>query len=354
MADPTIIQAGKYQIGRVRFADREDQLGVRTDVNQPWTLLGDNGLIQDLLVEVLGPWVETRRNLIPRPVPVDASDWYLSGGTLALDSVFTRRPGVPTLRRTLTTASSSLIANSAMLAPGLASLTDAIPVTAGETYTVSAYTSASIAGYRSRLRLTWVDSSGAFVANPFGPYATGGVVGGWQRPSFTAVAPVGAAYVAPAVTVSTSSGTVPAGSQGWVTDGLMEVGSTVGEFIAPGVIPDTDTHRIAWAGTPNESASVEESRSGQDSYEWTDQYGYLRKHNSVKGASKRGLLAPPDSGLDRDLFYGIGGVGFDVRIDSLDEKEALYSAVASIDFGGMLPVDADSSELSKGVDYGRA
>lgn len=199
---------------------------------------------------------EIRRNLIERPTPVDASDWYFTGGTRALDSVFTRRPGVPTLRRTLTSAASTLVSTAFMLAPGLTSLADGVPVVEGETYTVSGYVSASVDGYESIITVFWADSAGGTLSVSEGDFATGGVVGQWQRPSATAVAPAGAAYAIPYLGVKTASGLAPVGTQVWLTDGLMEVGDEVGDWFSGDSPPPDSDHDYAWTGDANSSESV--------------------------------------------------------------------------------------------------
>jgi len=41
MASPTIIQSGRFQLARVRFQGKDDQLGLREGSHMPWLLLGD-------------------------------------------------------------------------------------------------------------------------------------------------------------------------------------------------------------------------------------------------------------------------------------------------------------------------
>src|SRR5690606_4835152 len=77
-------------------------------------------------------------------------------------------------------------------------------------------------------------------------------------------------------------GTAPVGTQAWVTDGLMEVGSTVGSWFSGALdtlVVDGVERRVIWDGTPNESSSsttgfvdtvrivVERSVDGGDTWE---------------------------------------------------------------------------------------
>lgn len=279
------------------------------------------------VIEDFTPWTETRRNMIPRPVPIADGDWYETTGVI--DPEFTRRPGVPTLRNTTTSSQTTLISGT-MLAPGLADLTGAVPVVPGETYTVSAYGSASIPDFRSVIQITWVDSTGSSIGNELGAYETGGVIGEWQRPSATGVAPANAAFLGPVIRVVTASDTAPAGTQAWVTDSLMEVGDTVGEFIAPGVIPDTDTRRVIWVGGANESASVEEIREGFMRPQTDEEYAatlmpYRRFLHDVAATSGPLLV---------DIFEsktapGVWGAVVEWTITS--ERPWIYSATRPVD-----------------------
>lgn len=76
----------------------------------------------------------------------------------------------------------------------------------------------------------------------------------------------------------------------------------------------------------------------------------------VKGASSRSPLSVDGRGLPRDILFGIGGTGFNIRIESEQSRQDLLIVLSQLQFqfAQMVPIDADSSEMSKGVDYGRA
>lgn len=266
-------------------------------------------------------WVETRRNLIERPVAIVNGDWQ--AGTV-LDPSFTRRPGAASIRRTLTTASATLI-NPIYGIP--AAVAGAFPVVEGNTYTASHYGSASVANFRTAITVVWINSGGGVVGQSIGPIATGGVVGSWLRSSVTDVAPAGAVQALPVGYVLAATGSSePIGTQAWVMDPLMEQSDTVGEFFPPDL--NTPTERAVWAGVPNESALILESFEGVlISYEQVRQYWFEffrdddidQVFGNVQGARiydrksrrwyriRQGNLTPPSIGIgsaDDDLIHG--------------------------------------------------
>lgn len=213
----------------------------------------DLNSVQDVVRVQQSEWVETRRNLIERPVPVEDGDWQAGS---VLDASFTRRVGGVSARRTLTSDSSNLA--QPLFAPVLA-LTSAFPIVPGLPYTISFYASASIAGFRSQVQVYWLRSSGVIMGSAVGDVVTGGVVGEWQRPSATLIPPEGAAKAWPLGLITTDGSIAPAGTQAWAMDALMEQSDTVGEFFPPDLV--TATERTVWADVPNESALILETGS---------------------------------------------------------------------------------------------
>lgn len=76
----------------------------------------------------------------------------------------------------------------------------------------------------------------------------------------------------------------------------------------------------------------------------------------VKGADRKSNEIRAD--LPRDILIGVGSIP-SFRVPSLDDANDLAKVFqdlfdGTIDIDSLVPVDADSSELSKGVNYGRA
>lgn len=352
MPEPTIIQVGKYQVARVSLHGRDDLVGIREGSHLPWSMLGTRNEISEVLNGYETVWTPTRTNLLRRPTPIMVSDWNSPAG-VTLDSEFTRRPGVPVLRRD----SSGFFAGTfiaGMLIYGDTSdlLSASVPVTPGLTYTGSVYACATSPTFVATVHCYWIYETGA--STPVGANLPGATGGEWYRFGATFTAPENAAGVIFNFIIRTDDKVD--GGTGWITDGLVEQSDSILPWFS-GDTPNTETESYEWEGTPNESISTQSllTSVGEDIGKWVDRYGYFRGHSSIKGADDRGFLVPDkDSDRPRDLFSGIGGTGFDIRFDSISDREALLSAVQNLDWDIMIPVDADASELSKGVDYGRA
>lgn len=201
-----------------------------------------------------GPWVEQRRNMVERPIPVEDDDWGgLPGAELDFDVAY--RAGGVSLRRTMP-ASDAMITQVVFIGPQ--GIESSIPVTAGETYSASFYATSSIP-FRSWVGFYWYDVDGDLLDATQGEDISSSA-GEWVRPFLTAVPPAGAVRVVPVGTLAPDSGTAPAGTEGWVMDPLLEQGDEVLEFFAPGVISDTESEQYVWTGEADESASVWQTR----------------------------------------------------------------------------------------------
>lgn len=98
-------------------------------------------------------------------------------------------------------------------------------------------------------------------------------------------------------------------------------------------------------------------------YVWLDFLFFFEENGSKinllsrdKGASSQQQTKKSDMGPIRDILVGEGVTWYDIRFesrqDALDMQSAALAALNN--FAQMVPIDADSSEMSKGVDYGRA
>lgn len=193
-----------------------------------------------------------RKNLIKRPRPVADGDWQVPGGVL--DTSFVRRPGSTSLKKVCTAAEPQFI-QAAFWPPGSTVATGGTPVTAGKTYTASAYASASVPGYQSVITVYWVSATGTLIDLSVGEPSTGGVVGTWQRATLTEEAPVGAVSAVTISTVSPSSGESTVGDIAWVQDPVLNEGTTPDDYYDGGT-PDTPYIDYSWEGTADESVSL--------------------------------------------------------------------------------------------------
>jgi len=129
-------------------------------------------------------------------------------------------------------------------------------VTAGKTYTFSAYLRPSVGGKTGRASLLWMDAAGAQVG-PFGYGPTTSLASGvWTRMSVTAVAPAGAVSVVPVPDILNGGTDWKAGDSLDLWIPLLEEGSTLGAAFYGGRT-NSANYSYAYEGAANASVSVE-------------------------------------------------------------------------------------------------
>ena len=83
---------------------------------------------------------------------------------------------------------------------------NAIPVTVGATYTVSAYVKSTTAGMTARMSWWNRDSGGVFVSDQNGSGALVNLTTSWQRITYTGVIPAGVSFACPRVSFGSTGG----------------------------------------------------------------------------------------------------------------------------------------------------
>jgi len=192
----------------------------------------------------------TRTNLVPNPnFEVNASTWNVTGGTpnrITTDSY----SGVACLQQTKVAGRTEIILLE----------TIPIPVVGGQTYTVSAYFKVP-AGQESMsagIRILWYDAAGVQIPPTFidGTYATLTNTDGWQRRTFTGVAPANAASIR-SYFGQKDSGTA---GQTFLLDAVMvEQASSALPYFDGTYVNDYQGYGLstkAWNGTANNSSST--------------------------------------------------------------------------------------------------
>lgn len=159
-----------------------------------------------------------RTNLVRNPsFEATTASWSITGGTLATSSVGIAQRGEKSARLTATGGAQCSIASS--------SLTNT-PVTAGSTYTLSAYFRSAVTSRNCVVQVKWYDSSSALLSTSAGS-AVASTTTGWVRPTVTAAAPVGAVY---AVLEAVVQGTLAASEVHYVDAVLFEVAGSAGTY----------------------------------------------------------------------------------------------------------------------------
>lgn len=120
---------------------------------------------------------------------------------------------------------------------------DAIPVTAGATYTASAYFRAAATGRTVQVGIHWYTAAGAGINTTLGGGATD-TTSGWTRASVSATAPANAAFAAVVPQVYSTA----AFEAHYVDAVMMEPGASVGSYVDGPVYAPT--------GTPSDLAGV--------------------------------------------------------------------------------------------------
>ncbi|CAL8980370.1 hypothetical protein PROP_03144 [Propionicimonas sp. T2.31MG-18] len=209
---------------------------------------------------ILDDAAEVRRNYATIPNPTSTTGWITNNGTLyvsSYDATGGRRAG--TGARKLTRAATSPSATIASVyAAGLSawSVAQRVPVTAGEVWTVSSYSKASVA-FTTSVAVLFFDASNVQVGSAMTGSSEAGSAGGWARPSVTVTVPSGATNMGiSAQLVSTQSGVTSGGEAVWMTDALYEKVSSVDAYFDGSYSPDADDLIPSWTGTANASPSI--------------------------------------------------------------------------------------------------
>ena len=191
------------------------------------------------------PWIETRRNRFGQPHPVSAAIW--SPNRFA--QTFHDDPANGRYTRG--------VVNVAGVAYwGMVATAARVPVTPGETVTVSAEMRGGSGATTAHIRIFWHDAAGASIAGTEvnGPAKTVGA--SWQVVATTGTAPANAATAGWYFMLASSS---PVGSVFESRRGMIEAAPTAGAFF-DGDMPDTTLVRYGWTAAPNASASKMETR----------------------------------------------------------------------------------------------
>jgi len=180
--------------------------------------------------------VETRRNLLPRPVPTGTGGWVR--GSLSSDVTFApgegrnRRDAVLIVREPVAEPTADLGAVSLIGWAGPLP-EDRPAVTGGETYTFSVYAKVErLTPWYALVGVTWIDAAGTYldtsVSGEIEPLATD--PDAWHRLTFTAEAPEDAATVALTVQVLSRDTDTEEGERVWLCDAQLEAGATASPF----------------------------------------------------------------------------------------------------------------------------
>lgn len=152
--------------------------------------------------------------------------------------------------------------------------TDAgLPITAGQTYTISAYVKADTAGKASMIRVRFFNPATGWVGSVIsGTELTMSSANTWARPRLTVTAPAGATMAALIVDTGGASSVWQVGDTFDATQLLIEEGSTLQVYF-DGTIGSGGGSVQEWTGLPNQSpsralsaqpAQFSSSLSGQD------------------------------------------------------------------------------------------
>lgn len=124
-----------------------------------------------------------------------------------------------------------------------------MPVTAGQTVTVSMYVRQGVGSLSVFPMIFWQNTNGAFMSSASGTTVT--VDGTWQRISMTATAPTNAKQFGFGARVTTTA----SGDYLYVDDALAEITATLGSYFDGSTVQAGYTY--TWTGTAHASASIE-------------------------------------------------------------------------------------------------
>lgn len=238
---------------------------------------------------------EVRRNKHPNPsVGADVTGWssWLSGGAYTSSRQTSGGPGgvVGTWWRGVVTTAPT---GSPAMIHTRGSGTNGIPVTAGTTYTLSAYAIASRAPSSGvRIDVQWYTSNGTSISTTSS--TTNAMTAGvWQRVSYTGAAPANAAFARPSVAFSGPQGVWVANDTYGATAVLVEQAGAVDDYFdGNATVPGYVT---SWAGTANASESIL-STSG------TSSDAEVTYPNGNSQEVRRNLVLNPKVGVDTSYW----------------------------------------------------
>jgi hypothetical protein len=209
-----------------------------------------------------------RTNLIPNPTGNTTSGWFGAGSAPGTVTGGLSGGPVGTNFARLQVTGTATGTNYFALAHGSTTSSIWAPVTAGLTYTASAYIRVTMANFtqQPKFRLRWKLASGTTISDEPIVSAVGSTSGQWVRLSATGTAPAGAVYAELMCGyISLDQTTITVGDTVDVSAALIEQTSTLGAYFdgntttSPGV-------SYGWRGSANTSVSY--AYSSDLSYVW--------------------------------------------------------------------------------------
>lgn len=207
-----------------------------------------------------GNAVEYRKNFATHPTPVDTNGWHSNLGTSpsSYDATGGRRPGTGAKKFTRSASTPSItIANAGAIGIDVWSVAGRIPVTPGQTWTISANVKANVA-FVTRFTVRFYDDADATVGSALVSPSFNGDADAWVRPYNTIAVPAGATNMAiNSFAVERASGNTVGTEIAWITDAMYERKGILLPFFngsAVDAASDPDL-TAAWLGTVNKSDS---------------------------------------------------------------------------------------------------